>query len=410
MIASAARLRGGSLLLRSPRGPAVGTAPPAVVARRASSSSSYLPRVTERRPDESGRGGRASDAGVKVCVFGATGFLGRYVCSGLGTNGVLTYIGCRGDDFEHRHLRTCFELGRSRFTFYSSRDRHRDRQSMADVIADADVVINLVGKYYETRALEDTPKFPFLRYKVNTSFVEANVEVPKAIAELCTELQVDNLVHVSSAAAGPDSASEWARTKYDGERAVLEAYPWATIVRPTQMFGHEDMLLNWFANMADRAPVVPLVDGGHALTQPVWVDDVARTICRIVDDPEKFEGRRVDCFGPRDYSYAELAKFAYDVTGQEPTLADVPAEVVKSVAKATQFEGRPTLTPDMVDLMSEDYLPEMTAEGYAAQKREGKVFTMKDLGVEARPIEKEAFKYLHRFRSGGHFILAEGYH
>lgn len=43
-----------------------------------------LPRITERRANETGRGGRASDAGVKVCVFGATGFLGRYVCSGLG--------------------------------------------------------------------------------------------------------------------------------------------------------------------------------------------------------------------------------------------------------------------------------------------------------------------------------------
>ena len=49
-----------------------------------SSTSLDLPRITERRPNETGRGGRASDAGVKVAVFGATGFLGRYVCSGLG--------------------------------------------------------------------------------------------------------------------------------------------------------------------------------------------------------------------------------------------------------------------------------------------------------------------------------------
>ena len=49
-----------------------------------SSGSLELPRITERRPNETGRGGRASDAGVKVAVFGATGFLGRYVCSGLG--------------------------------------------------------------------------------------------------------------------------------------------------------------------------------------------------------------------------------------------------------------------------------------------------------------------------------------
>ena len=47
-------------------------------------SSLNLPRITERRLNETGRGGRASDAGLKVAVFGATGFLGRYVCSGLG--------------------------------------------------------------------------------------------------------------------------------------------------------------------------------------------------------------------------------------------------------------------------------------------------------------------------------------
>jgi len=369
--------------------------------------STELPRITERRPNETGRGGRASDAGVKVALFGATGFLGRYVSSGLGSNGTLTYIGTRGDEFAYRHLRPHHELGRAKFSYYSS----RDKQSMADIIADADIVINLIGKYYDTKALENTDSFPFLNYKVSTSVWEANVEVPKMIAELCTEMQVDNLIHVSSAAAGNvDSASEWARSKAEGEKEVLKAYPWATIVRPTQMFGHEDKLLNLFAKMAERFPVIPLVDGGHALTQPVYVDDVARTINRIVDDPEMFEGRRVDCFGPQDYSYAELAKFVYDITEQEPTLSDVPAEVVKYGANVLQYEGNPMLTPDMVDLWTEDYLPEMTAEKYEAQKQLGKVFTMKDLGVEATPIEKMAFKYLYRFRKGGHFILAEGYH
>ena len=324
----------------------------------------------------------------------------------LGTNGTMTYIGSRTDEFAYRHLRPHFELGRAKFQFYSS----RDRQSMADLIADADIVINLIGKYYDTKKLEDTDKFPYLNYTISTSVHEANVTVPATIAELCTEMQVDNLIHVSSAAANPESSSEWARTKYEGEQEVLKAYPWATIVRPTQMFGHEDKLLNWFANMAGRFPVVPLIDGGHGLTQPVWVDDVARTINRVIDNPETFEGRRIDCFGPQDYSYAELAKFVYDITGQDPTLSEVPNEVVKYGAKVMQYEGNPMLTPDLVDLWSEDYLPEMTAEEYEAQPAKGKVFTMKDLGVESTPIEKIAFKYLHRFRKGGHFLLAGGYH
>lgn len=59
---------------------------------------------------------------------------------------------------------------------------------MADLISDADIVVNLIGKDYDTKALENTGKFPFLRYKVNTSVAEANVEVPRTIAEVsrCT--------------------------------------------------------------------------------------------------------------------------------------------------------------------------------------------------------------------------------
>jgi NADH dehydrogenase (ubiquinone) 1 alpha subcomplex subunit 9 len=121
----------------------------------------------------------------------------------------------------------------------------------------------------------------------------------------------------------PDSSSEWARTKYEGEMAVKEVYPWATIIRPTQLFGAEDRLLNWFANVAGTWPFVPLVDGGHALTQPVWAVDVARTIGRVVNNPKKFEGKSIDCFGPSDYTYAELVHFVFDITGQDPRILNL---------------------------------------------------------------------------------------
>eukprot|EP00521_Asterionellopsis_glacialis_P010049 CAMPEP_0195289318 /NCGR_PEP_ID=MMETSP0707-20130614/5647_1 /TAXON_ID=33640 /ORGANISM="Asterionellopsis glacialis, Strain CCMP134" /LENGTH=389 /DNA_ID=CAMNT_0040349309 /DNA_START=29 /DNA_END=1198 /DNA_ORIENTATION=+ len=376
----------------------------AKVAQR--SLSTYVSRVPVRRTNEAGPGGRSSDADLKVAVFGAGGFLGRYVCCQLGTNGVLAYIGNRGDEFELRHLKPMFDLGRSRFAFYSP----HDVDSMREVISDADIVINMIGKYYETKAPANTDKFPFIKMKTNFTFEQCNVDIPRTVAELCTEMQVDHMIHVSSAAANPDSSSEWARTKYEGEQAVKEAYPWATIVRPTQLFGPEDKLLNYFANAAGRFPVVPMVDGGHALTQPVYMADVANTIVRICDEPELFEGKTVDCFGPTDYSYKELAQFVYDITGQDPTLTEMPKEAVKTFAKVLQYERTPMITPDLVELWSEDYLPQMTAEEYKAQKGDNKILTMADCGVTATPIEKIAFRYLHRFRAGGHFAIAEGYH
>jgi len=318
----------------------------------------------------------------------------------------MTYIANRGDDLEMRFLKPMFELGRSRFTFYSP----RDRDSIAEVIADADIVINCIGKYYETKALADTASFPYFEYKVNYTYKETNVDIPKTIAELCTELQVDNLIHVSSINASPDSSSVWAKTKFEGEVAVKEAYPWATVIRPSQMFAPEDRLLNWFANAAERFPAVPLFEGGHALTQPVYAVNVADVIQKIVDDPEQFEGKTVDCFGPQDYSYKELAEFVYDITRQDAKLADVPRDVGSIIGKGMNLLGTPMLTPDQVNLWSEDFIPEMTQEEYDALPTKDKIYTMKDFGIDAVPIEKIAFNYLHRFRVGGHFVDAPGYH
>jgi len=331
--------------------------------------------------------------------------LGRYVCYNLGTNGHQTYIANRGDDLEMRFLKPMFELGRSRFTFYSP----RDRESMRAVIADADIVINMIGKYYETKTLTETPRFPFVSYRVNYTHRETNVDIARTIAELCTEMQVDNLVHVSSINARPDSKSEWTRTKWEGEKAVQEAYPWATIIRPTQLFGPEDRLLNWFANAANMFPFVPLINGGQSLTQPVYAVDVAHAIQKVVDNPSRFEGRTVDCFGTEDYTYGELASFVYDITGQDPRIWDLPDNIATRVATGVNLMGRPMLTPDMVSLWTEDFAPRMTQEEYDAQPIQDKVFTMEDLGVKAQPIEKLAFNYLHRFRQGGHFDLAKGY-
>ena len=325
----------------------------------------------------------------------------------VGSNGVLAHLGNRGDDLEMRHIKTMFDLGRTKFVFYST----HDVDSMREVIGDADVVINLIGKYYETKRPVQTDKFPYIKYQTNFTYRQTNVDIPRKIAELCKEMQVDNLIHVSCAAASPDSSSEWARTKYEGEMAVKEVYPWATIIRPTQLFGVEDRFLNWFANVAGTWPFVPLADGGHALTQPVWVVDVARTIGRVIDDPEKFEGRSIDCFGPSDYTYAELAHFVYDITGQDPRVLDLNKKSYLSLAKFLQYTNRnPLVTPDLVNLWSEDYLPRMAPEEYKLQKGPEKILTMEDLGIQATPIEKKAFSYLYRFRTGGHFTMAEGYH
>lgn len=363
--------------------------------------------VAERHANESGVGGRSSVAGFKVALFGATGFLGKHVCSNLGKTGGFVYVGNRGDEAEHRDIKPMFDLGHTRFVYYSP----RDLDSMREVIADADIVVNMISKTYETGQPIQTEKFPYIGWQTNYTFEDTNVTIAKTIAELCTEMQVDNLIHVSSANASPDHPSAWARTKYEGEQAVKEAYPWATIVRPTQFFGTDDKLLHFYANMAKAYKFVPLCDGGKALTQPVWVNDVAKTIRRVMENPEKFEGRTIDCFGPSDYTHEELAKFVLDLTEQESPIVNLPKSAYMMVAKALSYQEFALMNQDMAEQWSMDFVPAMTPEEYAAQAdNSDRILTMADLGVEALPMEREAFRYLHRFRAGGHFGRVSGYH
>jgi len=343
-----------------------------------------------------------ADKERKVAIFGGSSFLARYICCELGSNDVTTYIGNRGDEFEMRYLKTSYDLGRLKFEFYSPRDVN----SMRAVISDADIVINLIAKGYDTKALAPSEKFPYLKLKTNYSVEDANVEIPKLIAQLCTEMQVDHLIHFSCMSASPESKSEFARAKFKGECAVKEAYPWATIIKPTHVFGPQDRFLNYFAIAARLFPFIPFVEDGGALTQPVYCGDVAKLVSKIVKLPDKYEGKTIHCFGDKDFSYKELASFVYDITGQNPTILDLPKNLVKTFAKLTKFQSPPLLTPDSVELWSEDCIPPLSSDEY---KKQTEILTLDNFQIQPTPIEKIAFNYLHRFRTGGHFARAEGY-
>lgn len=366
----------------------------------------FLPKITDRRLNEGGPGGRQSNADLRVAIFGATGFVGKHLCHQLGRNGAYAYIGNRGDEAEHRELKPMFDLGHTRFVFYSP----NDVDSMREVIGDADIVINLISKTYASGQPVQTDKFPFIGWQTNHSLEDVNVRIAKQIAELCVEMQVDNLIHVSALGISEDHPSEWARTKWAGEQAVRETYPWATIVRPTQLFGSEDKFLHYFANMSKMYGFIPVCGDGSVLTQPVWAPDVAKTISRITDAPEKFQGRTVDCFGPSDYTYEELGKFVLDLTEQDKKIMHIPEKQYIMMAKALGYQSFVSFNEDMAKLWSRDIVPPMTQEEYRNQPEEGKILTMEDIGITATPIEKEAFSYLHRFRTAGHFGRVDGYH
>jgi len=144
---------------------------------------------------------RSSQTGRTVTVFGATGFLGRYVTYYLATHGNRVIVPFRGDDQEVRHLQIMGDYGMVGLSPYDP----RSDDDLKRYCEGSEVVINMVSREYETSHI--------LPWDVNYSFEDVNAEFPARVANACLETGVGNLIHVSALASDPTSLSRWASTK-----------------------------------------------------------------------------------------------------------------------------------------------------------------------------------------------------
>lgn len=249
-----------------------------------------------------GTGGRSSFNGIVATVFGCTGFLGRYVCNKLGKSGSQMILPYRGDDSDAIRLKVTGDLGQVLFHFYNL----KDECSIYDAVKYSNVVINLVGREWETK---------------NFKFDDVHVEGARTIARIAREAGVDRLIHVSALNAHPNpkghvlkDGSNWLRSKYYGEQAVREEFPTATIIRPSDIYGSEDRFLRYYAHIWRRQfRSMPLwYKGERTVKQPVYVSDVAQGILNCAKDPDT-AGKVYQAVGPRRYQLSELVDWFHRV-------------------------------------------------------------------------------------------------
>ena len=139
------------------------------------------------------QGGRSSLGGHTVTVFGATGFLGRYIVNRLARQGCTVVVPYR-DEPSKRHLKVSGDLGRVIFNEYDL----RNTQSIEESVRHSDIVYNLVGRRWTTK---------------NFSYRDVHMEGTERIAEAVAKYDCDRFIHVSSYNADPDSTSEFFQTK-----------------------------------------------------------------------------------------------------------------------------------------------------------------------------------------------------
>ena len=303
--------------------------------------------------------------GRRVTVFGGSGFIGRHLTQRLAHAGARVRVAVR-DAEGAKFLKPLGAVGQ--IVPYGV--NIGDRAEVAAAVADADAVVNATGILAESG---------------RQSFRRLHVDGPAAIAAAAAAAGCAKLVHLSAIGADPEAKSRYARSKGLGEAAVRDAFPAATILRPSVVFGPEDDFFNRFAAMARCAPALPLIDGGHTKFQPVYVGDVADAIVAALDDPAD-RGRVFTLAGPRVFTFAELMALVCRQTGRRRLLLPVPLWAARIKAAFLQFLPTPPLTPDQVRLLETDNIAAPGTPGLA------------ELGVSATDVEAVLPTYLGRFR------------
>ena len=299
-------------------------------------------------------------------VFGGTGFLGRYVVQRLAAQGHRVRVAARNPALAG-FLKPLGHIGQIQLV----QANVRDPQSVARAVAGSTGVVNLVGILAEAGAQK---------------FDAVHLEGAAAIARAARDAGVRSLVHISAIGADEHSKAGYARTKGLGESAVREAFPNATILRPSVMFGPEDAFFNRFAGLIKMLPMVPVISGNTKF-QPVYVGDVAEAAVAASCDPERFAGQTFELAGPRVMTMREIMAYVRDEILCKKELIGVPDALAKLLAK---LPGAP-ITSDQLLMLQKDNVPAPGAHGLEA------------FGVAPTPIEAVAPAYLVRYRPKGRF-------
>jgi uncharacterized protein YbjT (DUF2867 family) len=316
-----------------------------------------------------------------VTVFGGSGFLGRSVVAALVRRNYRIRVAVRRPNLAGNVQPFGFPG-----QIHPVQANLRYPDSVERAVRGAAAVINLVGILQSGR---------------RQSFEAVHSAGAKAVAEAAAAAGA-RLIHVSALGADPASASAYARTKAEGEAAVLAAKPDAVIFRPSVLFGQDDDFFNRFGALARLLPVLPLA-GAETRFQPVFVGDVARAIASAVDGAVP-GGRVYELGGPEVKRLREIVEYVLEATGRRRRILALPASAARKqaflleVAHLLSLGMMPKaflLTRDQVALLQRDNVvsPQATAEGR----------TLQALGIAPTTIEAIVPGYLARFRRTGQF-------
>ncbi len=258
---------------------------------------------------------------MKIAVTGAFSYSGKYITSRLLARGedvvTLTNHPNRPDPFDGKVK--SFPLN------------FQNEQELISTLRGADVLVNTY----------------WIRFDKDHNTQPQAVKNTAILVNAATKAGVRRIVHISITNPSPDSHLPYFWGKAANEKAVIDSGMSYAILRPTVLFGKEDILINNIAWLLRRLPVFGLPGDGSYKLSPVYVDDLAKLAVEAVYQKENYIW---DAVGPDEFTFKEMVQLIGKTVDKQRPLMSLPPRLALLAAQfMSLFVKDVMLTPEEVD-------------------------------------------------------------
>tara|TARA_A100001011_G_scaffold180006_2_gene188882 strand:+ start:1905 stop:2873 length:969 start_codon:yes stop_codon:yes gene_type:complete len=309
---------------------------------------------------------------AKNClIFGGSGQIGRHLIRKLTKNNYTVTVVTRNIHQKGHIIKTQGNAGYINIVESDIFDEIKIRK----LFENTDICINLVGILYE---------------KKGSTFKNIHTLFPSILAKLCKQYNLKHFIHLSALGINQAVSSDYAKSKLEGEKQILNNFSLSTILRPSVVFSVDDNFTTSFMTLLNRLPMFPLYHLGKTKFMPIHSTDLVDIIFNVIS--KNIYSQIIECVGPETLSLKEILKKLLYLIDKKKLLIPMPLFLGKLTAKIFQLFPKPLLTEDQLELLKYDNIIS------------GVYKTNFDIGFPAKKFfTEEVNKYCFMWKDGGQY-------
>jgi len=308
----------------------------------------------------------------KCLIFGGSGQIGRHLVRKLTKNNIRVTVVTRNIHQKSYIIKTQGNAGYIDIVEANIYDEKKIRE----LFSKSDICINLVGILFEK--------------KRGNTFYNIHTLFPSLLSKLAKEYKLKNFIHLSALGINEANDSNYAKSKLDGEKKILDNCPNSTILRPSVVYSVDDNFTTNFMTLLNRLPVFPLYYSGKTKFTPIHCSDLTDVIYGVIT--ENINSKIIECVGPEIINFKDILNRLLYLINKKRFLIPMPLPIASLTAKIFQLLPNPLLTEDQLRLLKYDNI------------LSGKYKSNFEIGIPSKKyFNEEVKKYAYMWREGGEF-------